>query len=75
MLTQMKIAAKRGAADILITSDDLCLTLGGRWGRSESMPACCRAMKSEMRPGDALLADSSDGAGMTIRFQLPRAPV
>jgi hypothetical protein len=74
MLTQMKIAAQHGAADILITSDDLCRLLSGRWGCSESMPACCNAMKSEMKAGDALVADSSDGVGMTIRFQLPRAP-
>jgi hypothetical protein len=37
------------------------------------MPSCCDAMQDEIRLGDTLLLDRSSGAGMTVRYLLPRA--
>jgi hypothetical protein len=36
------------------------------------MPACCEAMRSEMKPGDFVLVEQASGPGMTIRYRLPR---
>jgi hypothetical protein len=36
------------------------------------MPACCDAMRSEMKPGDILLVEQTNGPGMTVRYRLPR---
>jgi hypothetical protein len=36
------------------------------------MPMCCDAMEAEIMPGDIILVEKSTGAGMTVRYYLPR---
>jgi hypothetical protein len=36
------------------------------------MPLCCDAMQAEMKSGDILLVERTNGAGMTVRDFLPR---
>jgi len=36
------------------------------------MPLCCEAIDAEMKFGDVLLIGTPTGAGMTIRYLLPR---
>jgi hypothetical protein len=36
------------------------------------MPSCCDAMQEEMKPGDTLLVERDNSAGMTVRYLLPR---
>jgi hypothetical protein len=47
-------------------------SLGGYPGSMHGMPACCEAMRSEMKPGDIVLVEQASGPGMTIRYRLPR---
>jgi hypothetical protein len=67
--TQLRSAAAQGATTIVITSGELCKSIraSGHWTRS-----CCEAMQAEVKPGDVVLVSAS-GAGMTIRYRLPRA--
>jgi hypothetical protein len=71
--TQMNRAAKGGLIDVLITSGDLYRSLGGYPGSTHGMPSCCDAMQAEMEPGDTLLIERTGGAGMTVRYMLPRS--
>jgi hypothetical protein len=32
----------------------------------------CEAMQAEMKPGDTMILDRANGAGMTVRYLLPR---
>jgi hypothetical protein len=89
LLAQMGRAAHVGLIDVLISSGELYRSLGGYPGsvhgmplyRSlggypgsvHGMPACCDAMQAEMKLGDIMVLDRSNGAGMTIRYLLPRA--
>jgi hypothetical protein len=66
--TQLKSAAAQGGTTIVISSGDLCKNI--RTGNSWTQ-ACCEAMQAEMKPGDDVLVSAS-GAGMTVRYQLPR---
>jgi hypothetical protein len=50
------------------TSDELCQSI--RMGKA-STDACCEAMQAEMKPGDVFVEQRS-GAGMTVRYLLPR---
>jgi hypothetical protein len=65
----MERAATHGRIDILINSGELCRSIS-----RENFQATdsCDAMESEMKPGDTLLLDRTNGAGMTIRYLLPR---
>jgi hypothetical protein len=72
LLAQMGRASLQGRVDILITAGELYRSLGGYPGSSHGMPDCCEAMQAEMKPGDVLLFDRANGAGMTIRYILPR---
>jgi 5-methylcytosine-specific restriction protein A len=72
LLAQMSRAAKHGSIDILIISGELYRSLGGYPGSMHGMPACCDAMRSEMKPGDILLVEQASGPGMTVRYWLPR---
>ena len=72
LLLQMSRASSFGLIDILITSGDLYRALGGYPGSTNGMPSCCNAMQDEMRIGDVLLVDCTDGPGMTVRYLLPR---
>jgi hypothetical protein len=66
---QLRNAAAQGATTIVITSGDLCKNI--RMGNS-STQACTKAMLAEVKPGDVVLVSAS-GAGMTVRYWLPRA--
>jgi hypothetical protein len=73
LLAQMNRAAKGGLIDVLISSGELYRSLGGYPGSMHGMPSCCDAMQAEMKPGDVLLVERTNGAGMTVRYLLPRA--
>ena len=68
--SQLRNAFSQGATSILITSSDLCKSI--RMG-SASMDACCEAMQREVQPDDILVRDKNSGAGMIVRYQLPRS--
>jgi UDP-N-acetylmuramyl pentapeptide synthase len=66
---QLNRAAAGGQIDVLITSGELCRSIvtGSAWSAY-----CCDAMEAEMRPGDTLVLERSNGAGMTVLYLLPR---
>ena len=68
---QFKKAAARRATSVVVTSGELYQLLGGYPGSTHGMPACCDAMRAEMKPGDILLVESN-GVGLTVCYQLPR---
>jgi hypothetical protein len=70
LLAQMSRATVRGFAEVLITSGELCrsIQMGGAWSANS-----CDAMQEEMKPGDVLVLEKVNGAGMTVRYALPRA--
>jgi hypothetical protein len=68
--TQLNRATKHGSIDIVISSGELYRSVGGYPG-SLRMPACCDAMRSEMKPGDVLLVEQASGPRMTVRYRLP----
>jgi hypothetical protein len=72
LLAQTGRAAHGGRIDVLINSGELYRSLGGYPGSTHGMPSCCDAMQAEMKPGDTMLLDRSSGAGMTVRYLLPR---
>jgi UDP-N-acetylmuramyl pentapeptide synthase len=69
---QLGRAAAQNFADVLINSGELCRSLGGYLGSVRGMPTCCEAMEAEIMPGDIILVEKSSGAGMTVRYYLPR---
>jgi hypothetical protein len=71
LLVQMGRAANHGATDVLIDSGELCRSLRGFTG-SLGLVCCYDAMQAEMKPGDILLVERRNGAGMTVRYLLPR---
>jgi hypothetical protein len=73
LLAQMGRAAHGGLIDVMINSGELYCSLGGYPGSKHGTPSCCDAMQAEMKPGDVLIRDRSSGAGMTVRYLLPRA--
>ena len=72
LLGQMSRAAKSGQIDVLINCGELYRSLGGYPGSTHGMSFCCDAMQAEMKPGDTLLVERVHGAGMTVRYLLPR---
>lgn len=70
LLAQLGRAAKHGHIDVLVNSEDLCRTIPRG---SFSSASCCDAMQAEFKLGDTLVLDRSNGAGMTVRYLLPRA--
>jgi hypothetical protein len=72
LLAQLGRGANRGAIDMLINAGELYRSLGGYPGSTHGMPSCCDAMQAEMKPGDILLVERASGAGMTVRYLLPR---
>ena len=72
LLAQMARAAKSGQIDILINCGQLYRSLGGYPRSTHGMSFCCEAMQTEMKPGDTLLVARAHGAGMTVRYLLPR---
>jgi hypothetical protein len=72
LLAQMARVSRRGHIDVLINSGELYRSLGGYPGSLHGMPDCCDAMEAEMRSGDTLILERSNGAGLTVRYLLPR---
>jgi hypothetical protein len=68
----MARAAIGGQIDVLINSGELYRSLGGYPGSTHGMPSCCDAMRAEMKPGDTMVLDRTNEAGMTVRYMLPR---
>ena len=69
LLSRMKRACENGATDVLINSAELRHSLrGGDFGTD----VCCDVMEAEMKPGDVLVLDRNSGAGLTVRYLLPR---
>ena len=68
LLAQLGRAATQGRIDVLINSGELCRSLTGGSGSF----SCCDAMQEEFKLGDTLLLDRTNGAGMTVRYLLPR---
>ena len=68
LLAQLGRAAAQGRIDILINSGELYRSIASN-SRSGS---CCDAMQEEFKMGDTLLLDRTNGAGMTVRYLLPR---
>jgi hypothetical protein len=73
LLAQMARASHHGRIDVLINSVQLYRSLGGYPGSMHGMPFCCDAMEAEMKLGDVLLIERANGAGMTVRYLLPRS--
>jgi hypothetical protein len=68
LIAQFCRAARAGRIDLLINSGELSRSIGG----GAKFPSCCDAMQAEIKPGDTLLLDRANGAGMTVRYLLPR---
>jgi hypothetical protein len=64
---QMDRAATQGRMDILINPGELCRSIP-----SGTVGAASDAMQSEIEAGDILLVERANGAGMTVRYLLPR---
>ena len=73
LLAQLSRAFKGGLIDVLINSRELYQSLGGYPGSMHGMPNCCDAMEDEIKPGDTLIVERTNGAGITVRYRLPRA--
>jgi hypothetical protein len=73
LLEQMGHAANVGRVDVLINSGEFYRSLGGYSGSAGGMQSCCDAMQAEMKSGDTMVLDQTSGAGMTVRYLLPRA--
>jgi len=71
LLAQLGRAAKQGHINVLINSGELCRGLRTFTGAT-GLAACCDAMQDEIRLGDVLLLERTNGAGMTVRYRLPR---
>jgi hypothetical protein len=70
LLARLRRAAAQGRIDITINSGELNRSLAGAGSDASS---CCEAMQEEFKTGDALILDRTNGAGMTVRYFLPRA--
>jgi hypothetical protein len=55
--------------NLLINSGELCRSIANGGSTAAS---CFEAMEAEFLPGDKLLLDRTNGAGMTVRYLLPR---
>jgi hypothetical protein len=72
LVEQMDRAAYGGRIDVLINSGELYRSLGGHPGSTHGVHSCCDAMQAEMKLGDTMLLDRTSGAGMTVRYLVPR---
>lgn len=73
LLAQMARATIAGQLDILVNCGQLYRSLGGYPRSTHGMSFCCDAMQAEMKPGDTMIFDRANGAGMTVRYLLPRS--
>jgi hypothetical protein len=69
LLAQLDHANLGGHIDVLINSGELCRSIatGAAWSSY-----CCDAMEAEIKAGDTLVLERLNGAGMTVRYLLPR---
>jgi hypothetical protein len=65
---QLVRAAALGRIDVLINSGELGRSITG----ASATSSICDATQAELMPGDTLLLDQTNGAGMTVRYRLPR---
>jgi hypothetical protein len=72
LVAQLGRAANQGRIDLLANAAELYRSLAGYPGSPNQMRSCCDAMQAEMKPGDTLLLERANGAGMTVRYLLPR---
>jgi hypothetical protein len=68
LMSRLRAAGSKGGS-IVISSEELCQSIRGG---SRSTEACCAAMQAEVKPGDEILIQQHSGAGMTVRYRLPR---
>jgi hypothetical protein len=68
-LRQLLAEAKRQSRSVLVVSaGQLHRLVGGYPGQHHRMPICCSVMRSEMRPGDAILAAPPKGQGASLEI-------
>lgn len=70
LLTRLRLL-ESDQTEIAINSIEFCSSFrkGGL-----NIDACCQAMTDEMQSGDVVEQERESGDGLTIRYQLPRAP-
>jgi hypothetical protein len=74
LVAQLGLAAKLGRIDILANAAELYRSLAKSPQTAQEMGRCCDAMQAEMKPGDTMIVERGNGAGMTVRYMLPRRP-
>jgi hypothetical protein len=57
---------------MLVTAGDLFESLPKGFRPDLGMGYCCDAMRDALGPGDTVLVERRNGAGMTVRYMLPR---
>jgi hypothetical protein len=75
LAAQLTRAEKRGASHVEINSGELHRAVGDYPGPHHRMPMCCEAMYRERRGDDEIVSQppGGKGAGLTIRYRLPRS--
>ena len=68
LVAQLRSAAAHGATTVVVNSTELCRSIRNA---NHSTQACCEAIEAEIAPGDVVIEQNS-GAGMTVRYLLPR---
>ena len=66
---QMDQATRRGQKDVVINCLELHVAVGVFPPRNQT---AADVMESERKPGDIVLVERSNAAGLTIRYLLPR---
>jgi len=74
LVARLGRAAGLGRIDILANAAELCRSLLKSPQTAQETGRCCDAMQAEMKPGDSTIIDRANGAGMTVRYLLPRRP-
>jgi hypothetical protein len=71
---QIERAIKRGAEQLIVSSGELLVAVGGRPDPKHQMQYCCDVMREEMKAGDTVVDGPEDGkgAGLTICYLLSR---
>jgi hypothetical protein len=72
LVAQLGRAAKLGQIDILTNAAELYRSFVKSPQTAQEMGRCCDAMQAEMKPGDSMILERANGAGMTVRYLLPR---
>jgi len=68
LIAQLRSATAQGATTVVVNASELCRSIRNA---NQSTQACCEAMEAEIKPGDVVIQENS-GAGMTVRYLLPR---